>query len=146
MLNSVSLIGNLGRDPETKYSQAGTAVTNFSIATTEKWKDKNSGEWQKKTEWHNIVSFGRLAEICGEYLKKGSQVYIGGKIQTDTWEKNGEKRYTTKIIANEMKMLGSRPESQPVRQKSFTQGQKQTTDASQGIDGYEPPVQDDIPF
>ena len=107
MINKAILIGNLGRDPEIRYTQSGLAVANFSIATSEKWKDKNSGEWQERTEWHRIVAFGKLGEICGEYLSKGRQVYIEGRIQTREWEdKDGNKRYTTEIVANEMKMLG----------------------------------------
>ena len=111
MLNKATLIGNLGRDPEVRYTPDGLAVANFSIATSEKWKDKNSGEMQERTEWHRIVAFGRLGEICGEYLSKGKQVYIEGRIQTRSWEKDGVTRYTTEIIASEMKMLGARGSS-----------------------------------
>ncbi len=108
-VNKVILVGNLGRDPETRYMPDGTAITNFSIATTESWKDKTSGEKQEKTEWHRIATYRRLAEIAGEYLKKGSQVYIEGKLQTRKWtDKDGVEKYTTEIIADEMKMLGSR--------------------------------------
>jgi single-strand DNA-binding protein len=108
-VNKVILVGNLGRDPETRYMPDGTAITNFSIATTESWKDKTSGEKQEKTEWHRIVTYRRLAEIAGEYLKKGSQVYIEGKLQTRKWtDKDGVEKYTTEIIGDEMKMLGSR--------------------------------------
>ncbi|HEX6633971.1 MAG TPA: single-stranded DNA-binding protein [Usitatibacter sp.] len=106
-VNKVILIGNLGRDPETRYMPDGGAITNISIATTEQWKDKN-GEKQEKTEWHRVAFFGKLAEIAGEYLKKGSQVYVEGRLQTREWEKDGVKRYTTEIIANQMQMLGSR--------------------------------------
>jgi single-strand DNA-binding protein len=108
MINKAILVGNLGRDPEIRYTPDGTAVANFSVATTEKWKDKNTGQMQEKTEWHRIVAFRRLGEICGEYLRKGSKVYIEGKIQTRQWEKDGITRYTTEIVANEMKMLDSR--------------------------------------
>jgi single-strand DNA-binding protein len=108
MINKVTLVGNLGRDPEVSYTPSGMAVAKFSIATSEKWKDKNSGEMQERTEWHRITAFGRLGEICGEYLSKGRQVYIEGRLQTSSWEKDGVKRYSTDIIANEMKMLGSR--------------------------------------
>jgi single-strand DNA-binding protein len=107
-VNKVILVGNLGRDPETRYMPDGGAVTNVSIATTETWKDKTSGEKQEKTEWHRVAFFGKLAEIAGEYLKKGSQVYVEGRLQTREWEKDGVKRYTTEIIANAMQMLGSR--------------------------------------
>ncbi|HEX9389941.1 MAG TPA: single-stranded DNA-binding protein [Usitatibacteraceae bacterium] len=107
-VNKVILVGNLGRDPETRYMPDGGAVTNFSIATTDTWKDK-SGEKQEKTEWHRISTFQRLAEIAGEYLKKGSQVYIEGRLQTRKWtDKDGVEKYTTEIIADKMQMLGSR--------------------------------------
>ena len=106
-LNKVILIGNLGRDPETRYLPNGDAVATISVATTETWKDK-SGEKQEKTEWHRVSLFRRLGEIAGEYLKKGSQVYIEGRIEYREYEKDGQKRYTTDIIASEMKMLGSR--------------------------------------
>lgn len=106
MINKAILIGNLGRDPEIRYTPSGDAVASFSIATTDRWKDKNTGEMQEQTEWHRIVAWRRLAEICGEYLNKGSKVYIEGKIQTRQWDdKDGNKRYTTEIVAREMKML-----------------------------------------
>jgi single-strand DNA-binding protein len=106
-VNKVILIGNLGRDPETRYLPNGDAVTSISVATTETWKDKN-GDKQEKTEWHRVSLFRRLGEIAGEYLKKGSQVYIEGRIEYREYEKDGQKRYSTDIIASEMKMLGSR--------------------------------------
>ena len=106
-LNKVILIGNLGRDPETRYLPNGDAVANISVATTDTWKDKN-GEKQEKTEWHRVTLYRRLGEIAGEYLKKGSQVYIEGRIEYREYEKDGVKRYSTDIIASEMKMLGSR--------------------------------------
>jgi len=106
-VNKVILIGRLGKDPETRYMPNGEAVTNATLATSENWKDK-SGEKQEKTEWHNLVFYRRLAEIAGEYLKKGSQVYIEGKLQTRKWEKDGVTRYTTEIIVNEMTMLGGK--------------------------------------
>lgn len=110
-VNKAILVGNLGRDPELKYMPNGDAVCNFSIATTDSWKDRD-GNPQDKTEWHNIVAFRKLAEICGEYLKKGKQVYIEGKIQTRSWEdKDGVKKYTTEIVANQMQMLGRRDEA-----------------------------------
>ena len=107
-INKVILIGNLGRDPETRYSQGGNAVTNFSVATSESWKDRQSGEQQDRTEWHNVVCFSRLAEIAGEYLKKGSKVYIEGSLRTSTWEKDGQKRYRTEVMAKELQMLDGR--------------------------------------
>ena len=111
-VNKVILIGNLGRDPETRYMPNGEAVTNITVATTETWKDRTSGERQEKTEWHRVTFYRRLAEIAGEYLKKGSQVFIEGRLETRKWtDKEGKDRYTTEIIANEMKMLGSRPGS-----------------------------------
>jgi single-strand DNA-binding protein len=107
-INKVMLIGNLGRDPETRYAQNGSAVTRFSIATSESWKDRTSGEQQERTEWHNVVCFARLAEIAGEYLRKGSKVYIEGSLRTSSWEANGEKKYRTEINARELQMLDSR--------------------------------------
>jgi single-strand DNA-binding protein len=107
-INKVILVGNLGADPETRYTPSGTAITNIRIATSESWKDKQTGEQQERTEWHRVEFFGRIAEIAGEYLKKGRQVYIEGKLRTDEYEKDGIKRYSTKIIADEMQMLGGR--------------------------------------
>jgi single-strand DNA-binding protein len=107
-VNKVILVGNLGRDPETRYTTGGDAVTNIRVATTDTWKDKN-GEKQEKTEWHTVVFFGRQAEIAGEYLKKGRQVYVEGRLQTRKWQdKEGQDRYTTEIVADRMQMLGSR--------------------------------------
>lgn len=107
-INKVILIGNLGADPETRYSQGGNAVTKFRIATSENWRDRQSGEQQERTEWHNIVCFSRLAEIAGEYLRKGSRVYIEGSLSTSSWEQDGQKRFRTEIIARDMQMLDSR--------------------------------------
>ena len=108
MINKCIFIGRLGKDPEIKYTPNGDAVCNFSIACSEKWKDKNSGEWKEVTEWVNCVSWQRLAEICGEYLTKGSLVYIEGKQQTRSWEKDGHTNYKTEINLREMKMLESK--------------------------------------
>jgi single-strand DNA-binding protein len=107
-VNKVILIGNLGRDPETRYLPSGGAVTNISVATTDTWKDKASGEKKEATEWHRVAFFGRLAEIAGEYLKKGSQVYIEGRLQTRKYQKDGQDHYSTEIVADQMRMLGSR--------------------------------------
>jgi single-strand DNA-binding protein len=108
-VNKVILIGNLGKDPEVRYMPNGNAVANITLATSESWKDKSSGEQQEKTEWHRIVMFRRLGEIAGEYLKKGSKVYIEGKLQTRKWQDNsGNDRYTTEIVADQMQMLDSR--------------------------------------
>jgi len=140
MINKAILIGNLGRDPEVRYTQNGTAVANFTIATSEKWKDKNTGEMQERTEWHRIVTFGRLAEICGEYLSKGRQVYIEGRLQTRSWEQEGVTRYTTEIIANDMKMLGPKGSSDSYRPASPSPS-KDYPDSP-----YPEPQDDDIPF
>ncbi len=108
-INKVILVGNLGRDPETRYLPDGGAVTNVSIATTDTWKDKTSGEKKEATEWHRVVFFNRLAEIAGEYLKKGSQVYVEGRLRTRKWQdKEGQDKYTTEIVCDTMQMLGGR--------------------------------------
>ncbi|HET7307852.1 MAG TPA: single-stranded DNA-binding protein [Gammaproteobacteria bacterium] len=107
-INKVILVGNLGADPDTRYTAGGSAITKIRIATTRAWKDKQTGEQQEKTEWHRITFFGRLAEIAAEYLRKGSQVYIEGRLETSTYDKDGQTHYSTDIIANEMQMLGGR--------------------------------------
>ncbi len=128
-INKVILVGNLGNDPEVRYTPSGSAVANMTIATSDSWKDKNTGQKQERTEWHRVVMFNRLGEIAGEYLKKGSKVYIEGKLQTSKWQdKNGQDRYTTEIIANEMQMLDSRGSSgdfAPSQQQSYGGGQQQ---------------------
>lgn len=108
-VNKVILVGNLGSDPEVRYTPSGSPVATFSIATNEKWTDKGTGDKKERTEWHRIVAWGRLGEICGEYLSKGKQIYIEGRIQTRSWEdRDGNKRYTTEIVAQNMQMLGGR--------------------------------------
>ena len=108
-VNKVILLGNLGADPETRYTQSGSAVTNIRMATTDSWRDRQSGEQQERTEWHRIVFFGRLAEIAAEYLRKGSQCYVEGRIQTRKWQgQDGQDRYTTEVVANDMQLLGGR--------------------------------------
>ena len=108
-INKVILVGNLGADPETRYTPSNTAVTNLRLATSESWRDRNSGETQERTEWHRVVMFNRLAEIAAEYLRKGSKVYVEGKLQTRKWQdQNGQDRWSTEIVANEMQMLDSR--------------------------------------
>lgn len=108
-VNKVILVGNLGKDPDMKYTASGAAIANITVATSESWTDKQSGEKREKTEWHRVVFFRRLAEIAGEYLRKGSQVYIEGKLQTRKWQdQNGQDRYTTEVVGDEMQMLGSR--------------------------------------
>ena len=143
-VNKVILVGNLGQDPEIKYMPSGQAVCNISIATTESWNDKTSGEKVEKTEWHRIVFFRRLAEIAGEYLRKGSQVYVEGRLQTRKWQdQSGSDRYTTEIVANEMQMLGGKgggvatmPES------SSPASQPEPVAAGSSSDDFD----DDIPF
>jgi len=108
MLNKAMIIGNLGQDPDTRYMPSGGAVTNISVATSKKWKDKQTGEQKEATEWHKVAAFGKLAEIMAEYLRKGSKVYIEGSLRTRKWEKDGQNHYTTEIIADEMKMLGGK--------------------------------------
>ncbi|CAH0444176.1 Single-stranded DNA-binding protein [Ralstonia syzygii subsp. syzygii] len=108
-VNKVIIVGNLGADPETRYMPSGDAVTNIRVATTDRYKDKVSGEMKETTEWHRIAFFGRLAEIAGEYLKKGSQVYIEGRLKTRQWEKDSQKQYSTEIVAEQMQMLGKAP-------------------------------------
>ena len=113
-VNKVILVGNLGQDPEVRYTANGAAVANITVATSEQWTDKQSGQKQEKTEWHRVVLFGRLGEIAGEYLRKGSQVYLEGKLQTRKWQdQSGQDRYTTEIVANEMQMLGGRSGAAP---------------------------------
>ena len=145
-INKVILVGNCGKDPETRYMPSGGGVTKISVATSESWKDKQTGETKDRTEWHNVVFFGRLAEIAGEYLRKGSQVYIEGSLRTNKWQdKNGQDRYTTEIVANEMQMLGSRGGSgggggdYSPQQKSAPASKPEPAMADDGFD-------DDIPF
>lgn len=147
-INKVILIGNLGKDPELRYSQAGSAVASITVATNESWKDKNTGEMQDRTEWHNVVFFSRLAEIVGEYLRKGSQVYIEGRLQTRKWtDKSGNDRYTTEIIANEMQMLGSRSGAGSPENRSSAAPTKQprATDSAESKPDTND-FDDDIPF
>ncbi len=139
-LNKVILIGNLGRDPEVNYTPNGLAVAKFSIATSLTWKDKNSGEKKDKTEWHRIVAFGKLGEICGEYLSKGKQIYVEGRLETSSWEKDGVTRYSTNIIANDMLMLG------PKNQGTNTQQEQPSTPEYSGPPLPEETPDDDIPF
>lgn len=147
-INKCILVGNLGADPEVRYSPSGAAVTNIRIATSEVWRDKQSGEQQERTEWHRIVFFGRLAEIAGEYLKKGQQVYVEGRLQTRKWQdRDGNDRYTTEIVANEMQMLGGRgggggSASWDDAGASQGGGQQQSQQQQAPADDFE----DDIPF
>jgi len=151
-VNKVTLIGNLGADPEVRYTANGSAVANIRLATAESWRDKESGEQQERTEWHRVVFFSRLAEIVGEYLKKGSQVYIEGRLQTRKWQdRDGNDRYTTEIVANEMQMLGGRSGGGgggDNYESGSNQG-RQPAAAAAGAGSSEPPMDDfddDIPF
>jgi single-strand DNA-binding protein len=140
-INKAILVGRLGSDPEVRYTPSGVAVANFNIATSEEWKDKDTGEKKERTEWHRIVAWSKLGEICGEYLSKGRQVYIEGRIQTRSWEdRDGNKRYTTEIVANDVQFLGGRDAGS---------GAKAASGAS-ASDFESSPVQapedDDIPF
>ena len=148
-VNKAIIVGNLGRDPEVRYTANGNAISNITVATTESWKDKQSGERQEKTEWHRVVFFGRLAEIAGEYLKKGAQVYIEGRLQTRKWEdKSGQERYTTEIVASEMQMLGSRGGGASEAPDDDYSGEARSAAGSSGggASGGDPDLDDDIPF
>ncbi len=142
-INKVILVGNLGNDPDVRYTANGAAVSNISIATSESWKDKETGEQQERTEWHRVVFFGRLAEIVAEYLKKGSQVYVEGRLQTRKWQdKDGHDRYTTEVVANEMQMLGSRSSGGNYEQPSSAPA-NEPAPAKKPDENF---VDDDIPF
>jgi|TARA_Y100000022_G_scaffold145041_1_gene126724 single-strand DNA-binding protein len=136
-LNKVLILGNLGADPDIKYTQAGSPVANLSVATSESWKDKTTNEKVEKVEWHRVVVFGRLAEIAEQYLKKGSKIFVEGKLQTRDWEDSeGKKRYTTEVIAREMTMLDSKGDS------NTSSPQPSNSDSKQDNDKFE----EDIPF
>ncbi|MES9843387.1 MAG: single-stranded DNA-binding protein [Candidatus Sedimenticola sp. PURPLELP] len=147
-VNKVILIGNLGADPETRYMPSGGAVTNVRLATSETWKDKNTGETQERTEWHRVVFFNRLGEIAGEYLKKGSKIFVEGSIRTRKWQgQDGQDRYTTEIVGNEMQMLDSRGAGSAAFDSGAQQGAPASAPAaapaaSMPDDGFD----DDIPF
>ena len=151
-INKVILVGNLGADPEVKYMPSRSAVANVSLATTDSWKDKNTGQQQDRTEWHRVVFFNRLAEIVGEYLRKGSQVYVEGRLQTRKWQdKQGVDRYTTEIVANEMQMLGGRGGGEGGgRAGGFGPGEYSQPQQAQGGGAPsrppEPDFDDDVPF
>lgn len=155
-VNKVILVGNLGNDPETRYSQAGAAITNVSVATSETWKDKQTGQPQERTEWHRVVFFNRLAEIAGEYLRKGSKVYVEGSLRTRKWQdKDGQDKYTTEIVGNEMQMLDSRGAGQGGGYQApdeYGQGAPRAAPAAAAKPAAPPPpgdfgsFDDDIPF
>lgn len=143
-VNKVILVGNLGRDPETRYMPEGGAVTNIAIATTDTWKDKTSGEKKEATEWHRVVFFNRLAEIAGEYLKKGSSVYVEGRLRTRKWQdKEGHDKYTTEILADSLQMLGGKPQGGGDRQE---QRSTRPPAESKKPAGKFDDMEDDIPF
>jgi len=146
-INKVIVVGNLGQDPDTRYMPSGSAVTNITVATNESWKDKQTGEQKDRTEWHKVAFFGRLAEIAAEYLRKGSQVYIEGKLRTRKWQdKDGHDRYTTEIVADEMQMLGGRGGAggggAPMRNDAPSQGAPSSPPPQGSSDDFD----DDIPF
>jgi single-strand DNA-binding protein len=150
-VNKVILIGNLGADPEVRFMPSGGAVANIRVATSETWKDKQTGENQERTEWHSIVFFNRLAEIAGEYLKKGSKVYVEGALRTRKWQdKNGQDRYTTEIVASEMQMLDSRGAGAPAMPEdthaSATDAGAPSTPPSRAMPASTADLDDDIPF
>ena len=155
-INKGILVGNLGADPETRYTASGSAITRITVATSESWRDKQTGENQERTEWHRVVFFSRLAEIAGEYLRKGRQVYIEGSLRTNKWQdQSGQDRYTTEIIASEMQMLGGRGDDAPARpsQGGFRdnapaskQGAGQSAENSPVFQGEDNFTDDDIPF
>lgn len=146
-INKVILVGHLGKDPEVRYAPSGQAIANVTLATSEQWKDKNTGEKQERTEWHRVVFFSRLAEIAGEYLKKGSQVYVEGRLQTRKWQdKDGQDRYTTEIVANEMQMLGGRGNSGGGDSYSQDSSYNAPEPAGASSGGAADDFDDDIPF
>ncbi|EAS2885194.1 single-stranded DNA-binding protein [Salmonella enterica] len=154
-VNKVILVGNLGQDPEVRYMPNGGAVANITLATSESWRDKQTGEMKEQTEWHRVVLFGKLAEVAGEYLRKGSQVYIEGQLRTRKWtDQAGVEKYTTEVVVNvggTMQMLGGRPQnaSQPGNQPQAGQqfsGQPQATGTAAAAGNEPPPFDDDIPF
>ncbi len=153
-VNKVILVGNLGKDPEVKYTPSGVAVAKFSLATNERFKDKN-GEWQDRTEWHNIVAWQRLAEIVGEYVKKGSKLYIEGKLQTSSWDdkESGQKKYRTEIVANDLVLLSGRGEGEEGGggSRSFSRGAASSSSSfdqrsPEGNSAQPEITDDDIPF
>ena len=164
-VNKVILVGNVGGDPETKYMPSGGAVTNLSIATSESWKDKQTGQPQERTEWHRVVFFNRLAEIASEYVRKGSKVYVEGSLRTRQWEQDGVKRYSTEIVASQMQMLDSKsgdqqapqqqqqapqqqrqPQQQQHANGSYQQQQAKQAMQQQPAGGFDDGFDDDIPF
>ena len=152
-INKVILIGNLGQDPETRAMPSGKAVTNVRVATSDSWRDKTTGEQKEQTEWHTVVFFDRLAEIAAEYLRKGSQVYIEGRLRTRKWQdKSGNDRYTTEVVANEMQMLGGRPGGAPAGERApraASSGRDELAEApaaAAGAGRADDNLDDDIPF
>lgn len=142
-VNKAIIIGSVGQDPEIRYSAAGKAICNISVATNEEWKDKTTGQKQSKTEWHRIVAFDRLAEIMGEYLRQGSSVYIEGKLQTRKWEKDGQTHYSTEIVAEQLQMLGSKQDGAAPKPAAQPRPAPPAHQSAPEFDGF---PDDDIPF
>lgn len=150
-INKVILIGNLGRDPRTRFTQSGTAIADFSIATSEGWRDRQTNEMQERTEWHNVVCFARLAEVAGEYLHKGSKVYVEGSLRTSSWEQDGQTRYKTEVVARELQMLDSRGAGSEGHRPGPPPPGGEAPLPSRGgeptvVDGADDDMEDDIPF
>ena len=148
-VNKVILVGNVGGDPETRYMPNGNAVTNITLATSESWKDKQTGQQQERTEWHRVVFFGRLAEIAGEYLRKGSQVYVEGTLRTRKWEKDGVERYTTEIVVDingQMQLLGGKPQGEEQQQQQRAPQRQAPRQSQQQAPQAPDDFDDDIPF
>lgn len=147
-VNKVILVGNLGQDPELRYTPSGSAIANMSVATSESWKDKQTGQQQERTEWHRVVFFNRLAEIAGEYLRKGSKVYIEGQLRTRKWQgQDGQDRYTTEIVAKELQMLDARTgDGSQARQQPAHTRQTSVRHNNSDLSSWEDDPSDDIPF
>jgi single-strand DNA-binding protein len=147
-VNKVIIVGRIGQTPEVKFMQSGDAVCNFSVATSENWTDKNTGEKKEKTEWHSVTVYRRLAEICGEYLEKGKQVYVEGKLQTRKWEKDGVERYKTEIIAETVQFLGGRSESAEPKQgpPKIQRQRDEQADLRESKQAAAEEIDDSIPF
>lgn len=149
MLNKVTLIGRTSADPEIKYMPNGSAVATLNIATSRRWKDKNTGERKEATEWHRVIFFNRLAEIAGEYLKKGSQIYVEGRLQTRKWEKDGQDHYTTEIVGEEMHMLGTKSSDGGAQSNKASRPQANSQTSAQqapATDNWGDDFDDDVPF
>lgn len=146
-VNKAIIVGRLGQDPEIRYTKDGTAIANFTVATSDRWKDKQTGEMQEVTEWHRIVAYRRVAEICGQFLRKGRQVYVEGKIQTRQWEdKDGNKRWTTEIEVRDMEMIGGKGDGEVAENRKPPQPEKYPSHKPKSVPRQEALPNDDIPF